>query len=215
MNFTRAPFVYHSEVVYDDNRRNYVHSIFPYTSKPLVEGINWTDETLSYMRGRGTANKILYSILKPKFSTFNVVDATANIGGDTINSRLAPFVLSVKAYEPDPDRFRMLTNNLRLYGIEDTVQAYNRPFDYVIPTNSVVLLDPPFDNFAIEDRSIYDTLADIVPRAAVVLNAPVDFLFSIKEATRMRARVECYRFRGKRVKIYLITKGRGLGNYAL
>jgi len=215
MNFTREPINYHSEVVYDDNRRDYVHSIFPYTSKPLIEGINWTDETLSSMRGRGTANKILYDILKPKFLTFNVVDATANIGGDTINSRLAPFVLNVKAYEPDPDRFRMLMNNLRLYGIANSVQAYNRPFDYVIPPNSVVLLDPPFDNFAIENRSIYDTLADIVPTAPVVLNAPVDYLFSTNQAMRLKARVECYRFRGKRVKVYLITKGRGFGNYVL
>lgn len=192
----------------DSERRNYLYKIFPYTNKELVEGVNWTDETLSYMRGGGTGNKIIHQVVKPIFGyNLTVVDATAGIGGETLLYALSKITRRVIAYEPLPDRHQMLVNNVKLYGVGHKVTTRNSYFDYKVPPNSVILLDPPFDTMTIEPRSLYLTLADMLPISrGIVLNAPLDFLFEGSFIDKCRAKVSCHRIHGKRVKVYVIRQ---------
>ena len=78
-----------------------------------------------------------YSITKPKDAKIiekyvnevgkNLVifDGTANVGGDSINFGLNPNVKKVYANEINPETFKKLVNNVKVYGLEDKVECFN------------------------------------------------------------------------------------------
>jgi hypothetical protein len=211
------------------------HSVKVASIFPRIEGQNntelmnevakgagrlWDPETLSFMRSDVLAKRMMNQAVRPLLNVlgphFPVVDATSNIGGETIQFALMPFVSSVKAYEPNPTSYAMLLRNIDLYNLGDKVTAVNNKFDYNIPAGCLVLLDPPFQahtnignfNMSIESRNIHAVIDDIFKAGAgaLLLNTPRDFVFNSRFGVERGYSAVCYRFGNKNVKIYIVTR---------
>lgn len=212
------------------NHAKHVKHIFPrHNDKPngellrIIEaGENkyWTPETLSFMRGNVLGKRIISVALLPLKkilgAKFSVVDATANIGGESIQLALASSlgVEGIIAYEPNKKSFEMLCENIALYDVGDIIKPVNSIYDYHVGAD-LVMIDPPFQsstnignfNMSIEKRNLHYVLLDIIKRAGakvILLNAPGDYLLNAKFCTDNGLCACCYRFGKKNVKIYLI-----------
>ena len=131
---------------------------------PLLEGVNWTNQTLSYTRLSNISNKIYQNIIKPLIddNLFNkkqitIVDATAGIGGDTLSFAMNYSINKVIAYEISKDTYNMLRNNIELYRLNNRIITKNKRFDYDIPNNSLVIIDPPFESSYKQSQFLKDT----------------------------------------------------------
>lgn len=184
------------------------------------EGKYWTPETLSFMRSNVIAKRMLNVILPSIIKAFGggriptVVDATANIGGESIQMALSGVVDKVISYEPNKNSYIMLKNNIELYMLGDIITTINSRFDYKIPEGSLVLLDPPFQsstnignfNMSIEPRNLHFVILDIIRAGAkcVLLNTPKDYVINTKFCRDHSLLAVCYRFGAKNVKVYII-----------
>lgn len=213
-----------------DNSVKYIEHTFPrFNNKSNTallervhggENIYWTPATLSFMRSNVTAKRILSIIipniikLYPSGVIDQVVDATANIGGESIQMALSGVVKSVKSYEPDARSFEMLKNNIGLYSLENVITPINTKFDYDIQKGAMVLLDPPFQsstnignfNMSIEKRNLHYIIRDIFKKGAttLLLNTPRDYVINTKFCRDHSLCAVCYRFGSKNVKIFII-----------
>ena len=86
------------------------------------EKVNFTVETLTYMTPRKLANKITNLVVQRTTSPRVVIDATAGIGGNALSFLDSDDIAEVILYEKDPDRRRMLQNNLDLYGCRGSIE---------------------------------------------------------------------------------------------
>jgi dsRNA-specific ribonuclease len=126
----------------------------------LKDGINYTLETLSYMTPYSRSINFIEEIIKrvPE-RPFDIIEACAGIGGDTINFAQSPYVGSVITYECEKSRTDILINNLKLYDIShEQVKGTSLPqrMNVKVLVNSgefkgtktdnkcVVYIDPPW-----------------------------------------------------------------------
>jgi hypothetical protein len=180
------------------------------------ENIHWTNQTLSYMRNRKSYLQMLAILKKNDVDFTNVVDATANIGGDSIG--FACEGAKVKSYEIIPSVYNILVNNINLYKLD--IEAKNSRFDYDIKEGSVVIIDPPFEkgnnaeNFnlsidnmpicAVCDKLLYGKLPN-GNASHVLLTMPRDYKYNIRYANEHSQSVKAYKSE-KNVKFFLVSK---------
>jgi predicted RNA methylase len=175
----------------------------------------WTNQLLSYMRNRKSFHLMLDIIRKNNINMTNVVDATANIGGDAIGFAMEPEVQHVKAYEIKHSVYDMLVKNIELYGLSDKIEAVCGPFDYDVPIGSLVIIDPPFEkansakshyNLSIDMMPIYAVVQKILEKAnSVIITMPREYKYNKKYADDHNQQVKVYET-SKNVKIFLICK---------
>lgn len=140
------------------NKSQYKHSLFPELkdkSKELIDGINYTEETLNYMSSAKRANELTKKIIE-YFTPEYIIDASAGIGGNTLSFALDSQIKKVISYEALRDRWVMLHNNVKLYELDTKVNIYNTNFsigedlqflnieDDQIKSKTVVYFDPPW-----------------------------------------------------------------------
>lgn len=175
----------------------------------------WTNQLLSYMRNRKSFHLMLDIIKKNNVDMTNIVDATANIGGDAIGFAMEPEVKYVKAYEIKHTVYDMLVKNIELYGLSDKIETICGPFDYDVPIGSLVIIDPPFEransaklhyNLSIDMMPIYVVVQRILEKAgAVITTMPRDYKYNKKYADENNQQVDVYET-SKNVKVFLIRK---------
>jgi 16S rRNA G966 N2-methylase RsmD len=87
----------------------------------------------------------LFSSTKEK--DLSIIDATASVGGDSIS--FAKYFGRVISVEKHPSTFKMLNNNLRVYGFDKTVKTINADFIDIIDRGSIksdiIYMDPPWN----------------------------------------------------------------------
>lgn len=204
-----------------------------YIFDTLKEGENlfWTNQTLSYTRSNIISSHIIKCIIAPLIRTnlfelprtvgINIVDATANIGGDVIGFAITTSidVNRIYAYEINKVSYDMLNNNRRLYGVEHIVTTYNKRFDYnpKILKNALVIIDPPYEsaynkefnnfNLSIDDTPIYNVAQKCLDNGAkcVMLTMPSFYVYNKKFAIDYNQHVTVYQMGTKNNKIFLVT----------
>lgn len=192
------------------------------------DGIHWTNRTLSYSNRDIQFNRV-YRAFVIEFikkiggsatMPITVVDATGNIGGDSIQFALKAEVSNVIVYEMQSESCAMLRNNVKLFHLEDRVKVINGRFDYKIPKGCLVMLDPPFEAYgdsdsknapftlSIEPEPIYYVVENILNAgaAAVMLNMPEDFTYNLKFAKKAKQDVYVIRITNKHIKKYMIVR---------
>ncbi len=195
---------------------------------PKLENINWTNQTLSYARSNIVGKHIIECIIAPLYrkglfgregrirSPLKVVDATGNIGADSILFAMERFVSSVKVYEILPNVYDMLVNNIHLYGMDKKIQALNKRFDYDVPKNSLVMIDPPYEadnnrgnfNLSIDNMPIYYVAQKVLDAGAacVILSMPRTYKYNTKFALDHDQHVSVYQMGKINNKMYLVCK---------
>jgi 16S rRNA G966 N2-methylase RsmD len=193
-----------------------------------LENKNWTNQTLSYTRSNIIGKHIIECIINPLFergffgrddARFVVVDATAGLGGDSINFGLYNAVSRVISYEINSETFKMLDNNVLLYGLDNgRVTTLNKKFDYKIPQNSLVIIDPPYEKFegtknfalSIEDSPIYNVAQKCLDAGAkcVMLTMTKTYKYNAKFAFEHNQCVTVFQMGNKNNKIFLIVNAR-------
>jgi hypothetical protein len=195
---------------------------------PKLENVNWTNQTLSYARSNIVGKHIIECIIYPLYkkglfgregrgnSPMKVVDATGNIGADSILFAMERFVSSVKVYEILPNVYDMLVNNIHLYGMNKKIQALNKRFDYDIPKNSLVIIDPPYEadnnrgnfNLSIDNMPIYYVAQKILDAGAscVILSMPRTYKYNTKFALDHNQHVSVYQMGKINNKMFLVCR---------
>ena len=112
-----------------------------------VEGKNYSLETLKYMTSYNRANemtKIIVDEMKNlSKDSFQIFDASAGIGGNTLSFADSPNITKVFAYEILPDRREMLKNNVEMYNFAEKVEVLDSPFQEVT-CGAVLFIDAPW-----------------------------------------------------------------------
>jgi hypothetical protein len=207
---------------------------------PKLKDINWTNQTLSYARSNIVGKHIIECIIYPLYrkglfgregnaigtttqrveraalSPLKVVDATGNIGADSILFAMERYVSSVKVYEILPNVYDMLVNNIHLYGMNKKIQALNKRFDYDVPKNALVMIDPPYEadnnrgnfNLSIDSMPIYYVAQKILDAGAacVILSMPRTYKYNTKFAIDHNQHVSVYQMGKINNKMFLICR---------
>ncbi len=189
---------------------------------------NWDNKSLSYMRKDVQGKRLMKCAFKPLFKILGMdevhfVDATANIGGNTLLFAMQDFVKSVKSYDLDPCAVKMLRENVSLYGYDDKIEIVEGRFDYKIPKDSVVSVDPPFEqannktnfNLSIEMKPLHYVVEDILNAGAkvVLLELPVEYRYNSRYARDHGQHVVVYIIPQKNIKIYAVSHDPKVGNF--
>jgi hypothetical protein len=189
---------------------------------PSLKELNWSNQTLSYSRiniiGKHLVECVIYELFKTGIfgKNMDIVDATANLGTDSITFAMEKFVRSVKAYEILPNVYDMLVRNIDLYGFNHKIAAYNKRFDYIVPQNSLVIIDPPYEagnnannfNLSIDAMPIYYVAQKILDKGAkaVLLSMPKKYTYNAKFAKDMKQHVSVYQMGRVNNKMYLVMR---------
>lgn len=211
----------------------YVQYAFPLINSTVAEAIktgdgkHWTNKTLSYMRKNGISQKLLdefYPEVLP-FDKFNLLDATANIGGDTIQYALRGH--EVLAFEMQKNVYDMLQNNVALYNLQNLVTTHHARFEYTkcaeyiskfktkLPV--VVIIDPPFEinnnsdhfNLSIARIPIYYIVEYLLEHCceAVILSMPNEFKYNLQYAKEHKHVFDICYIKNKGLKMLVVQKG--------
>lgn len=193
----------------------------------LKEGVNWTNQTLSYARTEIVGQHMISCIIIPlitqglfESNKINVVDATSNIGADSITFGLETFVTKVSSYEIFEPSYKMLQNNIKLYGLDDKVFPMNKRFDYDAETlkNAIVVIDPPYEssynstlsnfNLSIDTTPIYNVAQKCLDAGArcVLLSMPKTYKYNKTFAEYYDQHVTVYQMGKKNNKLFLVMR---------
>jgi 16S rRNA G966 N2-methylase RsmD/SAM-dependent methyltransferase len=195
------------------------------TEIPHLENTHWTNQTLSYARNNITAKHIVKCIVKPLFEkglfgsakNITVVDATGNIGMDSITFGLEKFVKKVYTYEILSNVYEMLWQNIKLYGLDYKMHISNKRFDYdsTVLNNALVMIDPPYEsgnnsgnfNLSIDNKPIYYVVEDILNKGArcVILSMPKTYKYNLDFAKKYNQHVVVYQMGKINNKLFLIV----------
>lgn len=240
-------FMYHEEKSYEKNliyafpQLNKASNIpSKFAGKPLYEineelrreivngdGKHWTNQQLSYMR-KELFSQAIFNELKTRFSStekIHIVDATGNIGGDSLLFALQPQVSWVLTYEMNQNTFKLLENNVKLYGLhqvvpinEKFVATPEKIFRGTPIPNTVVIIDPPYEYppgaeeyrfvYSIDKIPLIYMINDCLIAGAklVVVTVPLDFTFNREFAETHNLSVDCFTMGKKDMKIYIARK---------
>jgi ubiquinone/menaquinone biosynthesis C-methylase UbiE/16S rRNA G966 N2-methylase RsmD len=195
-------------------------------SQNLKNNVNFNNQTLSYARNNIIGQHIINCIMRPLINKnlfgpkpkITVVDATANIGGDTLTFALEQFVGKVYAYELSKPVYHMLINNIELYGLKSKITAKNSRFDYSkdVLKDALVIIDPPYEsaynvenfNLSIDKTPIYNVAQKCLDYGAmcVMLTMPKTFKYNIKFALENDQYVAVYQMGKKNNKIFIVMR---------
>lgn len=202
------------------------------------ENVHWTNKTLSYAKknvaGKQQYNAVFkHSMELADCKSMRVLDITGNIGNDSFNFALHPEVDEVITYEMQDEPFRMLKENLRMYGF-DKMSIVNEKFDavsidfskiFTAPKKddqcTVVVIDPPFElgnnpdnfNFSIAAMPIEFVVENLLDAGAdvVFLSVPLNFKYNTMLGEyKHTQRVSVYYMGNKNIKTYVIGKNKKL-----
>lgn len=191
-----------------------------------LENVNWTNQTLSYTRSNIVGKHMVDCIIDELyFMGYNVgifkgpltfVDATAGMGGDSITLALYKNSKQVISYEIVESVHKMLKNNINLYGLNEKIITKNKRFDYEIPKDSVIIIDPPYEseygstlgNFrlSIDKMPIYAVVQKCLDNGAkcVILTMPKTYKYNVKYALDFDQHVNAFQMGEKNNKIFVI-----------
>lgn len=115
----------------------------------LREGINYTNETLSYMTPANKADKITRFIIDSlPYRPFVLFECCSGIGGNTLSFLDSPAISVVYSFEKNPERREMLRRNIAAYKqqAKSVVDNNNEGFQGVPAdfSGSVLYFDPPW-----------------------------------------------------------------------
>ena len=158
------------------------------------EGINYTQETLTYMSSRNRADEVT-QILSEKMEKkpFQIVECCAGIGGNTLSFLDSPNVSFVTAYEIIPERREMLKNNVQMYDFKK-VGIPERGFE-TFPKkcdNCVGFIDAPWlpkgikgeesskdqyilSGMKVGDKSLEQIISEASDMAMIALKVPFNY----------------------------------------
>ena len=200
------------------------------------EGTNWTNQTLSYMRKDRVSKMLLDHFYRRVFTEldiggrFNLIDATANIGGDSLQFGIGGFG-QVLAFEMQAEVYRMLCNNISTYKLDHRIFAKHQRFDagkvgeYLKEFNNgvkkcIAIIDPPFEinnngahfNLSIANTPIYYIVEQLLAAglSAVILSMPMCFKYNLPFAKENNHRVDVCYIDKKDLKMLVISR-----NYSL
>lgn len=200
---------------------------------PKLEHSHWTNQTLSYARNSVTGKHIIKCIIEPLISKkflpypLKVVDATGNIGMDSITFGLEKFVSVVHTYEILESVYDMLNQNVKLYGLDDKIKTYHKRFDYNLDRvkNALVMIDPPYEagnnsgnfNLSIDNKPIYYVAQDLLDLGAraVILTMPKSYKYNLEFAKEFEQHVLVYQMGKINNKLFLVTSRRLAKKYNL
>lgn len=104
------------------------------------------DEVALFSVTKESDSEIMVNLLTKYLPhTALVTDGCACVGGNT--SYFAKYFNRVKAYEIDLERYKLLLNNLEVYGVSKKCECHNQDFTKVIDEvhEDLVFLDPPYE----------------------------------------------------------------------
>lgn len=114
-----------------------------------LKGINYDDETLTYMTSDARSKQITKLIkdrmFRKGYKSFNVLEICAGIGGNTLTFACDPCINKIVAYEKNEYRRTMLDNNLTMYKCKGKVLLRGEFSE--IPSDctfDVIYVDPPW-----------------------------------------------------------------------
>lgn len=190
-------------------------------SLPTLQHSNWTNQTLSYARSNIVGKHIIECIVLPLYrkgmfpKPMKFVDATGNIGADSILFAMEKFVESVDVYEILPQVYRMLVNNIHLYGMDKKIHPHNKRFGYDVPEGALVMIDPPYEadnnkgnfNLSIDRMPIYYVAQRLLEKGAacVILSMPKTYKYNTRFAIDNHQHVSVYQMGKINNKMFLIT----------
>jgi len=198
---------------------------------PNLENLNWSNQTLSYARSNVVEKHIVECILYPLYKSglfgdfMQIVDTTGNIGADSIGFAMEKFVSHVTTYEILRNVYDMLMRNIDLYGMNDKITAINQRFDYVVPTGSLVIIDPPYEadnnrgnfNLSIDSMPIFYVAQKVLEAGAlcVLLSMPKTYKYNSKFAIDMGQHVSVYQMGRMNNKMFLVMRNEDAKNIGL
>lgn len=115
----------------------------------LREGLNFTNETLSYMTPHGKADKITNFIVSlMPYRPFTLYECCSGIGGNAMSFLDHPAIREVYSHEIEPSRRAMLKRNIAAYGLDGKSVVSENPNGFAgVPadkTGVVLYFDPPW-----------------------------------------------------------------------
>ena len=124
-----------------------MNKYFPKTKN--MNKLKITDEGLySVSKPKVSEEIINYILLKTDKKNITILDATGNVGGDSITFGLSNKVKKVITTELNPENFKCLMNNIKVYKLEKKIEIYNVDFIkfYKILKKKVdvIYIDPPW-----------------------------------------------------------------------
>ena len=141
-----------------------INKVFPITlSETKMQQLQYDVEGLWSITHPDDADKItniIISFLENKSKNINhtyltITDATSGLGGNTIS--FAQKFKKVNSVEYDTNRFKMLSNNIKLYNLKN-IMLINLDYTKIVKTISqdIVFLDPPWGgpNYKFQDKVI-------------------------------------------------------------
>ena len=188
------------------------------------ENKNWTNQTLSYSRtniaGRHMIDCVIKPIIRKAFtdnSKLIVIDATANTGSDSITFGMEKFVKQVISYEMNDIVYKMLSNNVKLYGMNNRIIPLNKFFTYTDALkNSIVVIDPPYEspnnatnfNLSIDSTPIYNVCKKLLDKDVfmIVLSMPKYYKYNKRFAINNHQNVSCYQLGNINNKLFVVMK---------
>ena len=132
------------------NYYEFIHKIFPYLSNKKYNDLLIDDDSFSYLSkaydSREITNIIKKHIKKYKKNgdDITIVDATGNIGGDTI--RFAQNFKNVYSIEFDKERYKYLKNNIGVYELNNVVELNGNSLNIIpkLKDIDIIYFDPPW-----------------------------------------------------------------------
>jgi 16S rRNA G966 N2-methylase RsmD len=90
------------------------------------------------------------------FTTTTAVDLTASVGGMTMGLAKTRYFHQILAFEIDPTRARLCSENMKLHGMQGTVTVQNQDAMEAIPslsTHSCFVVDPPWGGVRFKQKT--------------------------------------------------------------
>jgi 16S rRNA G966 N2-methylase RsmD len=133
----------------DDSKQYPVHTLFP-GAEGFGFALRVSPEGLYSVSRPKVSQAILdqikrqYRSVEP-FHDIKIMDATANNGGDTIRFGLDKAVSRVFSVEMDPQNFKILQHNVRLYALHKIELIHGNMLDYIDKHKyDILYVDPPW-----------------------------------------------------------------------
>jgi hypothetical protein len=133
-------------------------------------------------------------------------------------------VASVKSYDLDAGAISKLKAAVELYGMDHKFTIVEGRFDYKIPKDSIVNIDPPYEmgnnsghfNLSIENKPLYAVALDVLNAGAkiVFVELPAEFKWNLGHAEDNGYYLNVYTIPHKKIKIYAASKDPAIGKSA-
>lgn len=164
---------------------------------PRKEGVDYsklqTTEEGSYsITRRRDADRIMnvFRMIFPNMRQYTITDATACIGGDTLN--FASNFAHVHSIELKDENFKVLTNNVETYGFQNITLHHNDAIKLFNWNTHILYIDPPWGgkdyrkhanlDLYLSDKRLDLWLGEILMRSNrpnyIVLKLPVNYNFN-------------------------------------